>query len=157
MTSSTKKYFDAILKAAIAKVRSKNISVFTFAFYHDHESGAVSVCVDTEDNSARIVQSTNKYNMRHFLNNVAAGDLQQAGLWQANIGRSLSLGDFVMVNLARTDIEEKVIDERFYLAMVQALVAIQDEIALLSPSPARLLLSCSSANSEVGYVWSLPG
>ena len=156
MTSRNQAYFDAVLKAAIAEVKSKKISVFTFAFYHDHESGAVSVCVDTEENSARTVHSMNKYNLRHFHKAVAAGNLQQASLWQANVGRSLSLGDFVMVNVARADIEELVIDKQFHLSMVQALVHVQDEIATLSSNPELLLLACSSENSEVGYVWSLP-
>lgn len=157
MTSRTQAYFDAVLRAAIAEVKSKNISVFTFAFYHDHESDAVSVCVDTEENSVRSVQSMNKYNLRYFLKAVAEGNFQHASLWQANVGRSLSLGDFAMVNVARADIEEFVIDERFHLSMVKALVAVQNEIATLSSNPERLLLSCSSENSEVGYVWSLPG
>jgi hypothetical protein len=155
--SRAKAYLESILRAAISEVKLKNISAFTFAFYHDHESDAVSVCVDTEENSARIVQSMNKYNSRYFLKAVADGDLEDAILWQANIGRSLSLGDFVMVNVARADIEELVINERFHLTMVQVLVAVQDEIAQLSQHPERLLLACSSANDEVGYVWSLPG
>ena len=49
------------------------IPVFTFAFYHDHESGAVSVCVDTKENSAKLVLSMNNYNMRHFFKAVAGG------------------------------------------------------------------------------------
>ena len=157
LTSSTQKYFDALLRTAIAEVRAKNISVFTFGFYHDHESGAVSVCVDTEENSVRSVQSMNKYNLRYFLKAVAEGNLQHASLWQANVGRSLSLGDFAMVNVSRADVEESVIDERFYISMVQALVAVQDEITTLSSNPERLLLACSSENSDVGYVWSLQG
>jgi len=40
--------------------------VYTFALYHDHESAAVSVCVDTEANSRRVVAHTNRYNMKHF-------------------------------------------------------------------------------------------
>ncbi len=99
----------------------------------------------------------NKYNLRYFLKAVAEGNLQLASLWQANVGRSLSLGDFAMVNVARADIEESVIDERFYLSMVQALVAVQDEIAMLTSNPERLLLACSSESSEVGYVWPHPG
>lgn len=157
MLSSTQLYFfEAVLKAAIAEVKLKNLSVFTFAFYHDHESDAVSVCVDTEENSLRSVQSMNEYNSRHFLKAVGEGNLQDASLWQANFGRSLSLGDFAMVNVSRADIEESVIDERFHLLMVQAMVAVQNEIATLSQNPERILLACSSDDSEVGYVWSLP-
>ena len=54
---------------------------------------------------------------------MAKGDLKDAALWQANVGRSLSLGDFAIVNAARTDIGEVPVDDRFYVLMAQAVVA----------------------------------
>jgi hypothetical protein len=149
--------FERVLGVALDEVRAKGTPVFTFALYHDCESRTVSVCVDTEDNSRRKVLSTNCYNMRHFLNAVAEGDLEAASLWQANIGRCLSLGDFTLVNVARTGQGEIPVDEQFYLSMVRALVKVQSQVALLAPHPERLVLACSSPNNEVGYVWSLPG
>lgn len=91
-------FFASVLNNAIAMLRTDAVPVFTFAFYHDHESGAVSVCVDTEANSNSQVRSTNRYNTKHFRTEIAGGDLAGASLWQANIGRNLSLGDFAKVN-----------------------------------------------------------
>jgi len=45
-----------VLDRAIAEVRSRGIAVYTFALYFDHESPALSVCVDTAANSARTVK-----------------------------------------------------------------------------------------------------
>jgi hypothetical protein len=102
MTAS--RLFEKILEEAIAEVRARRVPVFTFALYHDHESAAVSVCVDTEENSKKVVQSINSFNMKYFTKAVRSGDLKDAALWRANIGRSLSLGDFTMVNVARRDL-----------------------------------------------------
>jgi hypothetical protein len=145
-----------VLASAIAQTREKRIPVYTFALYLDHESGAVSVCVDTEENSARMLKSMNDYNVEHFMREILDGDLKAAALWQANIGRSLSLGDFVAVNLARTSLGSIEVDEQLELAMVRALINVQDQVAALSPAPERLILACSSCDDEVGHVWSLP-
>lgn len=148
--------FNSVLRAALNEMKEKAVPVFTFAFYHDHESGAVSVCVDTEESSDNTVRSMNSYNVRHFLKAVERGDLKSASLWQANIGRSLSLGDFSFINIARTDIGEINVNEQFYVSMVKALVAVQEEVAILANSPERLVFACSGKDDEVAYVWSLP-
>jgi hypothetical protein len=148
--------FAAVLSRALAKVKAKSVAVFTFALYQDHESGAVSVCVDTEENSQRTVQQINEYNARHFMKAVAKSDMKGAGMWQANVGRSLSLGDFELVNLARTRLGKAEINEEFYLSMVRALIAVQNEVAALAPDPQRLVFVCSGPDDEVAYVWSLP-
>lgn len=153
---SASSLFASVLQTALAEVKAQGTPVFTFALYHDHESAAVSVCVDTEANSNRTVIATNNYNMKHFMNAVAGGDLGNAILWQANIGRSLSLGDFALFNVARTELPAEMVDKRFYLSMVQAVVAVHDQVAALSPDPGRLVLACSGPNDEVEYVWSLP-
>lgn len=148
--------FDTVLQHALFEVKAKAISIFTFAFYHDHESETISVCVDTETNSEKTVLSMNSYNMKYFLRAVANEDLDDASLWQANIGRSLSLGNFTLVNVARTDIDNKNVNDHFYVLMLKAMVAIQDQVAALSLNPARLIFTCSGAKDEVAYVWSLP-
>lgn len=148
--------FRQVLDAALAEIASSRLPVFTFALYHDHESGAVSVCADTEGNSSRVVASINAYNARHFGAAIARGDLRYAALWQANIGRSLALGDFAIVNAARTDIGDVPVDEPFYVDMVQAVVAIQDRVAALAPDPRKLVFACSGADAEVALVWALP-
>lgn len=149
-------FFSSVLNDAIAQLRAAPVAVFTFAFYHDHESGAVSVCVDTEPNSAQRVRSTNDYSAEHFRAAVAEGDLAAASLWQANVGRNLSLGDFVKVNLARTKFDRRKVGGEFHLSMVRALLAVEGQVAALAPDPARLLFACSGPDDEVAYVWALP-
>jgi hypothetical protein len=149
-------FFESVLDKALAEVKARAIPVFTFALYHDHESEAVSVCVDTEENSNQFVLATNRLQMRYFMEAVENGDLKHAALWQANIGRSLSLGDFQLVNLARTQLNGIVINDQFYVMMVKALVAVQGRVATLAPEPERLILACSGPDAEVAYVWSLP-
>jgi hypothetical protein len=148
--------FTLVLDKAISDIQARQLPVFTFALYHDHESAAVSVCVDTEESSNRAVQSMNRFNMKYFLKAVGAGDLHQAALWQANVGRSLSLGDFALVNVARTPLGSIEVNDRFYIDMVQAVIAKQAEIAALAPHPAHLVFASSGAEDEVAYVWSLP-
>jgi hypothetical protein len=69
----------------------------------------------------------NRYNMKYFMQAIADKDLKSANLWQANIGRSLSLGDFLLVNCARTDLGKTKTTPAFYLAMIEALVAVQSK------------------------------
>ena len=146
--------FDAVLATALKRVAKDRVPVFTFALYHDHESGAVSVCVDTEESSRRSVAATNRFNATYFAKAIAAGDLETASLWQANIGRSLSLGDFALVNVARTSIDKIAVTGDFYLSMVRSLMAAQDRVLALSPNPERVVFACSGASGEVAYVWS---
>lgn len=154
--SKTALFLHALLRTAVDEIRSSNISVFTFALYHDHASRAVSVCVDTQASSERLVRSSNKFSMEYFFEAVAEGDLEEASGWQANVGRSLSLGDFALVNVARQDIVGLAVNKQFYLQMARALIAFQDEIATLSQQPEQLLFACSGPDAEVAMVWSLP-
>jgi hypothetical protein len=151
--SDLERLFDDVLSRAIPEVRARGIDVFTFAFYHDHESAAVSVCVDTESSSSRLVRSQNAFNITHFADAVTKGDLRKAALFKANVGRSLSLGDFEMVNVARTDIGSIRVDPEFYLKMIRALRARETDIVSLTSDVQRLLLCSSSAELEVGYTW----
>src|SRR3712207_5236771 len=108
--------FAEVLSNAIEEVRERRTPVYTFALYHDHESAAVSVCVDTEENSLRPVAKSNAYGIKHFAKAVAAGDLKSAALWNANTGRSLSLGDFALVNVARVGLGDVTAGKGFYVA-----------------------------------------
>ena len=87
---------------------------------------------------------------------MAKGDLKDAALWQANVGRSLSLGDFAIVNAAHTDIGDVPVDDRFYVLMTQAVVAIQNRVAALAPHPDKLVFACSGADDDVALVWAMP-
>jgi hypothetical protein len=154
-TTDPNRLFEDVLSGAIPEVRVAGIDVVTFALYHDHESSAVSVCVDTEASSARLVRSQNAFNTRYFADAVTKGDLRTAALFQANVGRSLSLGDFELVNVARTDLNGIRPDEGFYLSMIRSLRRREGEIARLARDPQRLLFCASSADSEVGYLWTM--
>lgn len=154
--STAAEFFHAILRAAIDDIKSRNVPVYTFAFYHDHAARAVSVCVDTKASSQRAVQESNTVSLEYFLEALADGDLKEASQWPANGGRSLTLGDFALVNVARQEIVDVRVNKQFHLQMLKAVMAFQEEIASLSQEPAELLLTCSGVDEEVEYVWSLP-
>jgi hypothetical protein len=145
--------FDGIIRDALAEAQAKAVPIFTFAFYFDHESAAVSVCIDTEENSRRKVQKMNAYNSAHFHAAVTAGDLRRAAMWQASVGRNLSLGDFSLVNLARIDVPAPHGDSDFFLRMIRAVVRNQPAIERQSADPLRLCLCSSGPDDEVQWVW----
>jgi hypothetical protein len=152
-TTDADRLFDDVLARAIADVRDRGVDVYTFAFYHDHESEAVSICVDTEANSARSVLSENAFSNKYFRKAIAKGDLAEAALWKANVGRSLSLGDFELVNVARTKLGRVRVNEGFYLSMIRTLRSREGDIVGFASDPRRLLFCASSADDEVGYLW----
>ncbi len=143
------------ISAGLEHARKHSVPVYTFALYYDHESPAVAVCIDTEENSRRVVSDINRYNNKYFLKYAASGDLKEAALWQANIGRNLSLGDFAFVNVGRTELELEKPNDEFFASLLQALVAHQEQVAKLATDRDRLLLCCSSQDDEVGFVWSV--
>lgn len=145
-----------VLRTAITELTGMGADIFTFALYFDHEACALSVCVDSEKSSKATVARINSYNTTHFHRAIAQGDMESANLWQANIGRSLSLGNFEHVNIARTDVPPEIIDETFFRSVTNGLInAEQDVIALISSeNKSRVLFGCSTADSEIGLVWS---
>jgi hypothetical protein len=149
------RFLEGVVKAAVSELRAHPVPIHTFAFYHDHESGAVSVCVDTKQSSLRQVRQSNQWAMKYFAQHLQDGSWEDACLFQANIGRSLSLGDFARVNLARTALPASTVaDQSFYLAMARAVIAHQREILMLASDREDVVFCCSSADSEVGLVWS---
>jgi len=152
---SAKDIFSSVLKSALIEIREKSFPIYTFALYHDHESAEISVCADTLENSAKFVVSSNNYRMKYFSDAIIDNDLKAASLWQANIGRSLSLGDFVLQNVARTELGKIRPNKVFYLNMIKSIMAMQDEIASLSLDPKLLLFASSGPNYEVECVWSM--
>ena len=150
-------FLDAVLSEAIEVARRESVPLYTFAFYHDHESAAVSVCMDTEANSTRSVVLSNAWSNGHFRKAIDAGDLKQASLFQANVGRSLSLGDFALVNVARRSLPAEFrINKQFYLLMLRCVIQREVQLSRLSPLPDRLLFCCSGPQDEVAYVWCIP-
>ena len=148
-------FLNEVLRRAMAELQSNPIPVYTFAFYHDHESSAVSVCIDTEDSSRELVRKSNQWSMRYFSEHIAEGKWDDACLFQANVGRSLSLGDFACVNLARTELPLGInVDQSLSLAMVKAVIAYQRELLAHAQNPEDVVFCCSSPESEVGLTWS---
>jgi hypothetical protein len=153
MAKNAEELLKVVLTKAIEEVRRSGIDVFTFAFYHDHESGAVSICADTETRSRQSVRSHNAFVIKYFIEALNHGDLKKMALFNANTGRSLSLGDFELVNVARTRLGRVRPDEAFYMAMIRTLRATEPEILELSSDPQRVLFCASSADAEVGFTW----
>lgn len=148
-------FLSDVVQRAILQVQSKGFRIYTFALYFDHESAAVSVCTDTTKKSCRTVRSINEFNMKHFAKEVARGDYKTLFHWQANAGRSLSLGDFALVNAARTAVpDDLVVDIEFYLSMVRVLLGFQAAILDLAECRENLLFCSSGPDSEVALVWS---
>ena len=143
--------FEKLIDEALEK--AGGIDIYTFAIYHDHESDFVSVCIDTKQNSEKQLLESNKYSMKHFRRVIDEGDLKEAALWQANIGRNLSLGDFEAVNIAEKEIRSRSIGNDFYLAMVKAIQNKSDNILQQSTFGSSLLFCCSTGNEEVGLTW----
>jgi hypothetical protein len=147
--------FDEVISRAIAEIRKSRLPLYTFAFYHDHESAAVSVCADTAESSSDAVAASNAFDRKYFVEAVESGDLKDIAMWKANHGRSLSLGDFAKVNLARTDLDASIrTGKDFYLAMIRAVMSREPEIARLAKHPKQLIFCCSGPKDEVAFIWS---
>jgi hypothetical protein len=141
------------LTEALAVVRESKITIFTIAFYHDHESRAISVCVDTEENSHLVAASSNRYFSKYFWRALEVGDLGELRSSNANVGRSFSLGDFKLVNAGRRDLPKGKIPKDLYLDMIRVLRSKEEEIVALSVSRERLIFCCSGPNAEVDFWW----
>ena len=152
--TTIEQFLDDIVSLAIGELRNEPTPVYTFAFYHDHESGAVSVCVDTKANSAEAVLRSNRWSIKYFDEHIQAGELEDAQLFQANAGRNLSLGDFAKINISRMDLPEgfEPCDD-LYLGMVRSVMRHQEAILELSHDPDTVLFCSSTSDAEVGITW----
>jgi hypothetical protein len=146
--------FKKIIFEGLKKAQIRNVDIFTFALYHDHESHVVTVCIDTIESSKRNVLSSNSFSKQQFLNAIENGNIESAKLWNANGGRSFSLGDFAIVNASEIDVPRKPSKDTFYMAMAQALEEMRDLIEQQSSHGKSLMFCCSTEDSEVGLVWS---
>ena len=146
----------SIIDQALIEAKKKEVPIYTFALYYDHESPAISVCIDTEENSKAKVKLINSYNRKHFISAIERGDMKNATLWLANTGRSLSLGDFYMINVARKELANTFVpDDEFFFTMAQVLVASETTISAQAVSVDSALLCCSGKNAEVELWWSI--
>lgn len=144
---------DDVIRAAIEEAAKDGFRIYTFALYFDRESPALSVCMDSKVNSLQQVSEQNAYSAKYFHKFIGAEDLDQAALWQANVGRNLSLGDFAKVNVARQDVERTELLASDCLRLVRTVIAHEGEIRELAEHPNELVFCCTSPNDEVGVVW----
>ena len=140
-----------VIETAVAELQ--NARIVTFALYFDHESSALSVCADTEANSAKCVAETNAFTLPRLTKAIDGGDLDGAALWQGTTGRNLSLGDFAHVNVARQDVPPELVDEGWFVAMAQGLMRHTDAVLRLCAPDALPVFAVSTATDEVGLVW----
>jgi len=144
---------DRVIRAAIDQATKDSFCIYTFALYFDHESPALSVCMDTKENSLQQVSQQNAYSAKYFQKFIGAEDLEQAALWQANVGRNLSLGDFARVNVSRADVAHDELSASDCLGLIQRVMAHEGAIRELAETPDELVFCCTSPTDEVGFVW----
>ena len=142
-----------VLDEAIGVCTSDEIDLFTFSFYLDHESRAVSVCIDTDENSFAQVREQNRRTGARFAELMADPEAGDVALWQPNLGRNTSLGDFTYVNLARRAYVFPHSHRSVSDALLRTLFERQAEIVSLSRRPDQLLLSASTPDDEFGICW----
>jgi len=139
---------------ALKAASEQKIDIYTFAMYHDHESGFVTICIDTKQNSDKSVISQNRYSRDNFLREIEGGNLEMAGLWQANGGRSFSLGNFSFVDFRAIEVTQRKKQKGFYLAMIKAIEEMSELIQRSSSHGSNLIYCCSTEKDEVGLIWS---
>lgn len=147
-----KETFEQLIHTALSA--ESQLNIYTFALHYDPMTDCVSVCIDSKSNSDHQVREQNAYNMQFFKKILEQGNLNEAALWQANVGRNLILGDFRAVNIAETPVAIDQVDHKFYLDMAQVLVAQADLIASHSRHGSELLFCSSTVQDEVGLIWS---
>ncbi len=147
-------FFEDMITEALSKVREKSIDIFTFAFYHDHESACVSICIDTEESSVKTIKSSNEFSRIYFYENLIKGDLDSLGLFNFQTGRSFSLGDYAYCNIIYKSLPaEYMSSNKMYLEMIQAINLNKENILKCSSKPENVFYCCSSENNEVEYIW----
>jgi hypothetical protein len=145
-----------VIKKALHESASIGIPIHTFALYYDHESPALSVCIDTVEASREQAHRFNSWAYKYFHDSVIDGELQGAAKWQANGGRNMDVGGFAYINLQRQDFLRKQGGKRFYQGLLKALLSQQHLVAEQAPSRSDLILCCTGPNYEVEFVWALP-
>lgn len=145
----------SVMEHAIAALRKERADVYTFSLVHERDKGAVSVYADEEANSRRVVRRLNRTSMRNFAKAVQRRDLDEALMWQAMVGRSLSTRDFSWKKLARRSLGGLKHAPELHEALLLAGMKYASEVAELSSDRESLLFTCSTADDEVGLIWSV--
>lgn len=158
LSSETKEYnlnsiLDEMINESLQIIKKENASIYTFAFYHDHETEAISICIDTEENSNKQITSSNDYSKKYFQENLKNGDMKSLQLWNFNTGRNFSLGDFSYVNIVYKKLDKRFITPDMYLNMIKSIERNKSKILTYSQSSKKVVFCCSSENNEVEYIW----
>jgi hypothetical protein len=149
-----KEIFLDMIEKAILEIKNKQIDLYTFAFYHDHESHAISICIDTKPNSEKTVLKSNEFSMKYFIDSIGKKNIESAELHKYETGRSFSLGDFKYANLIRVEFNKKIKNNtQFYLDMVEAINTQKEKIKENSKTPENIVFCCSTKDNEVGLIW----
>lgn len=148
-----KEEFKKIIFDALRKVDIRNVDIYTFCLYHDHESHIVSVCIDTLENSKRSAISSNEYRKKYFHRYLEEGDIGKAQRWNASGGRSFSLGDYSYKNISEIDTHPDLENDGMYISMFQAISEMSELISRQSTHGKELVYCCSTKDSEVGLIW----
>lgn len=152
-TSALDQLLTSVLQRAIAALSKARADVYTFSFCHDRERAAVSVYADSEVNSRRVIRKVNRSSMRQFAKAVRKRDLDEALVWQASVGRGLCLREFAWPQIARRPLGKLARDPVLHEAMLLAALEHVPKVVELSSDPETLLFTCSTADEEVGLVW----
>lgn len=145
--------FDRVIEKALKILLSKNVDVYTFAFYYDHESCSVEILADTKTNSDRKVIKHHEFSSGEFLKSIESKDLEKAARWSSLRDRNYALGDFQHKAIGWEPAKAPNNSAPFFLAMVNAIRRNSKKISALSSHAHNLVYICSSQKSEVGYVW----
>jgi hypothetical protein len=143
----------SVLQRAIAELIKARADVYTFAFCHDRDKHTLSVCADSAANSRRVIRKLNRQSMKRFAAAVRKRDLDEASVWQATVGRGLSLSEFAWTDLGQRSLGKLAHAPSLHAAMLQAAMKRAPEVVQLASDPEALLFTCSTVDEEVGLVW----
>jgi len=146
--------FDEMIEEALKICEQKNINIYTFCFYHDHESKAFSICIDTEEKSKITILQSNEFTKKYFHEELKTGNLEGLKNWCFQHGRSFSLGDFRYCNIVYKKIgtNSEIVKEN-YIEMINSIEKYKEKIKNYSINPDNIFFACSSENNEVEYIW----
>lgn len=152
---------DQMIARAMGAISERGLSgqIVTFALYFDHERYALSVCADTLENSRSKQESVRNWSYKHLSEALESGDLAKAARFNHSVSRSLSLGDFVLKGLAEHELDPDGTPEmqmHFFVALAQGLHRNTDVCLSVCDPKQPVVLACSTANDEVGLVWTPP-
>jgi hypothetical protein len=146
-------WLSTVLECAIDELHSQHADVHTFAFCLEPGGRAVSVYADSETNARRVVHALNRASMKRFVKAVHRRDLDEASMWQASVGRNLSLRTFAWKRLARCTLGKYSQAPELHEAMLLAALQQTPKVLELSSDPEQVLFTCSTPDEEVGLVW----